>query len=420
MAGLTLMCDQTVACFQKGCNMLDFLVSICQFRGISELVQHCEGTDGGKKSAGAFHPGLESKLREELRGLKLKVRHTGHTKKFKGFGGAANSKESEFPKVKKGETEAVMMTVADYFADMAANSGENNQYKSGIGADGRLKYPGLPCINVGSKKRPILIPPELIDIPSGQPRHKVGPEIVSQVIKKAAVPPQQRSGTINNSSKDGIMFQIRHDLDAKHFGVGNLNPESMAMPAKLLPPPKLLYRDGRTADPGLKGQWNPAGKFSHPPKHPSGEGTGYLIAAVYCARRGADARTMDQNKQFVAGVCGEAETLGVRLTTGGNVIDWNADDKEALFKMFVMFKNQGVRLVIMLMRDDCYNSIKVALLTSLYVFGLYISFAPFLSLSFSLFNAVLPPHLPQSSFTSTPRYLYNPSNPKKTIQHPIA
>ena len=38
---------------------------------------------------------------------------------------------------------------------------------------GKLRYPALPTINVGSNAKPVLIPPEMISVPGGQSRSGV-------------------------------------------------------------------------------------------------------------------------------------------------------------------------------------------------------------------------------------------------------
>jgi len=39
--------------------------------------------------------------------------------------------------------------------------------------NGKLKYPSLPTINIGSVKKPVLVPSELISVPGGQSRSQV-------------------------------------------------------------------------------------------------------------------------------------------------------------------------------------------------------------------------------------------------------
>ena len=134
----------------------------------------------------------------------------------------------------------------------------------------------------------------------------------------------------------------------------------MCVGAKLLPPARIQYKD-RTSDPGLKGQWNVNGHFAHPPKNPMPqgvEGPGYLIASVYSSGRSADHGTKDLNKTFIASVCKEALNLGIRLTPGGETIDWDGRDMGSLGAIMSKMQQCGVRLVIVLLEVDSYQTVK--------------------------------------------------------------
>ena len=79
-------------------------------------------------------------------------------------------------------------TVDDYFRQKSAeNSATTNPYK-------KLKYPSLPTVNVGSIKKPILIPMELIKVLDGQIRGRISkenPEISQLIIQKVLINDQQ-------------------------------------------------------------------------------------------------------------------------------------------------------------------------------------------------------------------------------------
>ena len=61
-------------------------------------------------------------------------------------------------------------TVAQYFEVQAKKS---PAIYGKFLSKGKLRYPALPTINVGSSSKPILIPPELITVPGGQSRSGV-------------------------------------------------------------------------------------------------------------------------------------------------------------------------------------------------------------------------------------------------------
>lgn len=61
------------------------------------------------------------------------------------------------------------MTVAQYFELQAKKNPVYARYLN----KGKLKYPALPTINIGSSLKPVLVPAELISVPGGQSRSQV-------------------------------------------------------------------------------------------------------------------------------------------------------------------------------------------------------------------------------------------------------
>ena len=58
--------------------------------------------------------------------------------------------------------------MADYFALMARDRKAGQAYAAALGPSGRLKYPQIPTINIGSVSKPVLVPAELVSVPFGQ------------------------------------------------------------------------------------------------------------------------------------------------------------------------------------------------------------------------------------------------------------
>jgi eukaryotic translation initiation factor 2C len=103
---------------------------------------------------------------------KCRLTHLHHTRKIYDFGPVANHNDSKF------DLDGVMITVADYF--IQENSKNPQRYP-------QLKYPNLPCVNVGSKKKFTLIPLELVEILPGQTRTRtLTGDMVAKMIKEAA------------------------------------------------------------------------------------------------------------------------------------------------------------------------------------------------------------------------------------------
>lgn len=102
----------------------------------------------------------------------VSLRHLGHWRKARFLGPGCNSPETLF------NFEGQRMTVADYF-----NVKARTLYRNAI-PGGRLKFPALPAINLGTKTKPIYVPPELVVIPGGQVRSNVCTgDMTSQMIR---------------------------------------------------------------------------------------------------------------------------------------------------------------------------------------------------------------------------------------------
>lgn len=113
---------------------------------------------------------------------------------------------------------------------------------------------------MGTKKRPILVPLELIEVVGGQFRNNTSAEISSQLIKEAAMLPARRfSFLTTESSSQGYLQSLQTDTNVQGFGLNGVSETPSQVNAVLLPPPKLLYGRGRIVQPELKGGWNLAG-----------------------------------------------------------------------------------------------------------------------------------------------------------------
>ena len=138
-------------------------------------------------------------LTDTLRGTKIKTVHLNHWRKVKGVGPPANHIDSSF------DLNGNQIMVQPYF-------------ESTYGM--KLKYPQIPTINIGTAKKPMFVPAELClvicvyiqllyqthstilffslfffffpQVPSGQIRSKLSPEVVAEMIKHAAVLPDVR------------------------------------------------------------------------------------------------------------------------------------------------------------------------------------------------------------------------------------
>jgi hypothetical protein len=171
-----------------------------------------------------------------------------HRKIFKEFGPPANHPDSAFT-----ADDGSLVTVAKYFEDRAR---ESDIYRNFL-ENGKLKYPNLPTINVGSRKKQVLIPVELAEVIPGQAKTQGLPgEIASIIIKQAAMVPADRFRHIDVESKrNGVLREFQNEENSVAFGFNEIHPSPMKVQGFILPYPKLQYKD-RVVEPELRGTWN--------------------------------------------------------------------------------------------------------------------------------------------------------------------
>jgi hypothetical protein len=252
--------------------MLDLMAVAGGFRDQKDLLDACQR-----------HNGLSGKIKDKvesvIKGCKVRIVHLGHAKKVKGLGPPANHVDSEFVH------EGVSHTVASYYEFMARSK---PAYARSIGTNGRLLFPDVNTVNIGSRQRPILVPAHLVLIPGGQSRaKKMTPEMVSAMIKMAAVRPAERFGFLQGeggTDDESIVQVLRSGPSSAAFGLSSIEEKPMAVNARLLPQAKLRYRDDQVIDPQLLGTWNidragSVARFARAPPNPNAKG-GYLYGIL--------------------------------------------------------------------------------------------------------------------------------------------
>jgi len=350
MSGISLVCDMTVSCFLDGGDLTQFICRQCGFRNEEEMASKCP-----------LNPRQIDDIQQAMKGTKIRIKHLNHSKKFRALGPAANSRDSEFESVVDGTS--VTRTVAQYFQDMAE---KNNNYAALL--KGKcLRWPQLPTVNVGTKTRQILVPIELIMVPSGQSRHQLPPQVVAQVIKEAAVKPQLRMTHISHNNR--LIHGIKTDDDSKCFGISEVETKATKVKSQVLSPAKILYRNNQTIDPGLAGTWNMASNmnFSVAPPNPIDIGhgkQGYKFAVLCVGASEGELRRVNPQviAQFGNKIAAEATKLGVpsvNVETRQWIIS-NRHDDLSLDGIMAEFQREQIRIVVVIMTDDgaCYSTIK--------------------------------------------------------------
>uniref|UniRef100_A0A1I7RK51 Protein argonaute-1 n=1 Tax=Bursaphelenchus xylophilus TaxID=6326 RepID=A0A1I7RK51_BURXY len=187
------------------------------------------------------------KFTKEIRGLKIEINHCGQMRrKYRVCNVTRRPAQTQtFPLLlESGQT--VECTVAKYFAD---------KYHM------QLKYPHLPCLQVGQEQKHTFLPPEVCEIVSGQRCIKKLTDIqTSTMIKATARSAPEREREIASLVKRA---EFTNDPYAQEFGI-SINSNMTEVKGRILSAPKLLYggRNKMTALPN-QGVWDMRGKQFH-------------------------------------------------------------------------------------------------------------------------------------------------------------
>lgn len=199
------------------------------------------------------------KARKAIMGLKVEVTHMGNRRrKYK-----VKELEAKGPAqlMFMNEAEGREMSVGEYF---------EKQYKM------RLQHPNGCCLNVGSRNRPVYLPPEVCKIARGQRRLKLDERQTAEMIKTAAKSPEDRARQILSAVNEQAKFP--QDPSAAAFGL-KVSSRMMEIEARVLPAPALLY--SRPQPPPRGGAWN----LRNTAFHTGAKLTAYAVASFSPAQR---------------------------------------------------------------------------------------------------------------------------------------
>jgi eukaryotic translation initiation factor 2C len=339
MAGLVLVCDMTTSCFLSGGPIINIMVYITRRRDVNDFLQMC--------SSGSLPREVENAINSVLKGTKIVARHLGQGKKFKSLGPNASYAFDNNGK---------RTTVGEYFAELSKTS---TKLKALI-PQGRLKYPGLPCINTGTPAKPVLFPAELIDVVSGQCRlGKMSGQEQGDYIKYSAIRPNERMEFLSN--RENLVNVLRNDPTAKAFGTSEINPNPMSVSSRLLPPAKLLYRGNQILDPKLSGSWNLAERNVKFLSSPGGDAAiPFAILVVSPQKPPGFEEKIDQ---FIRAIEQDSTTLGCNLriirNSAGNSMTLNSGPNATNIKTNLeTMKKNGARFAFVMNNGDFYGMTK--------------------------------------------------------------
>uniref|UniRef100_A0A0N4Z625 Protein argonaute-1 n=1 Tax=Parastrongyloides trichosuri TaxID=131310 RepID=A0A0N4Z625_PARTI len=226
------------------------------------------------------------KFTKEIKGLKVEINHCGTMRrKYRVCNVTRKPANTQtFPRTAEdGSTNEI--TVAKYFFE---------KYRL------TLKYPHLPCLQVGQEHKHTYLPIEVCDIVSGQRCiKKLTDTQTSTMIKATARSAPEREREISNLVRKA---EFTKDPFAAEFGI-SINPVMTELKGRVLQAPKLLY-GGRTKTTALpnQGVWDMRNKHFH-------TGVEVKVWAIACFAQSqhvkeADLRNFTTNLQRISSDAG--------------------------------------------------------------------------------------------------------------------
>ncbi|KAL8170239.1 hypothetical protein V2J09_022043 [Rumex salicifolius] len=213
--GFTLNVDASARAFYKPIFLTEFVAEFLNRKLINPLIDQDR-----------------LKVKKALQKVLVETYYMGYTKCYKVNGLSAEPADQLMFTADSGPT-----SVCGYFSE---------KYRI------KLQYPYLPCIKVGTEKRPVYIPMELCKLVEVQSyMKKLGKEQVAKMLRATCKRPPEREQTIIKMVRDN-RFNDKQ-LVAKEFGI-QVSEEPTIINARILPVPKLNYSNNQLVDPEL-GQW---------------------------------------------------------------------------------------------------------------------------------------------------------------------
>ena len=340
----TIYADLNVTCFLTGGPLINVMWRAGGFRSFDEMLREANSPSG-------IHPRCLQLMNDALSNCRGRISHTGFVCKCKKLGPPADHPESSFLWDKINSS----ITVSDYFVEMGKI---NPKYNSAL-TKGKLKFPKLPTVNVGSTSKPTLVPVELVEIFGGQSRsNRMNGEMCAKMIKYAAVKPDERQKAIlgrSAGSPESVIDIIRTDITAHKFGLSDISQAPIAVNAILLPQAKLEYRGGRIVDPGLSGAWKiRTEQVIRPPRSSSGGDKVYGVVLVSGSGPPCD-NWASIVSSFERKLLEDFRNMGIVIRRGGEPMP--CSDREAdMSRVFGAMRSADILFVVL--NSPCYDLVK--------------------------------------------------------------
>ncbi|UYV61609.1 AGO1 [Cordylochernes scorpioides] len=234
---MMLNIDVSATAFYKSQSVIEYLCEVIDFRDQESLADTRKPLTDSQRV----------KFTKEIKGLKIEITHCGAMRrKYRVCNVTRRPAQLQsFPlQLENGQT--VECTVAKYFLD---------KYKM------KLRYPHLPCLQVGQEHKHTYLPLEVCNIVAGQRCiRKLTDTQTSTMIKATARSAPDREREINSLVRKA---DFNNDPYVREFGL-SISNSLMEVRGRILNPPRLQYggRNKQQTVPNL-GVWDMRGKQFH-------------------------------------------------------------------------------------------------------------------------------------------------------------
>ncbi|XP_037080331.1 protein argonaute-2-like [Pollicipes pollicipes] len=230
---MMLNIDVSATAFYKSQAVIEFMCEVLDIREVSE--QRKPLTDSQRV-----------KFTKEIKGLKIEITHCGTMRrKYRVCNVTRRPAQMQSFPLQLDNGQTVECTVAKYFLD---------KYRM------KLRFPHLPCLQVGQEHKHTYLPLEVCTIVAGQRCIKKLTDMqTSTMIKATARSAPDREREINTLIRK-VWADFNTDPYVQEFGL-NIEQKMMDVRGRVLPPPRLQY-GGRTKQQAVPnaGVWDMRGK----------------------------------------------------------------------------------------------------------------------------------------------------------------
>ncbi|XP_067142812.1 protein argonaute-2-like [Centruroides vittatus] len=226
--------DKSATTFYRSCSVVKFMFEI--------LYPRTENVELAATQMRGLTDAERRTLSKEMKNLRVEVTHLPYPRKYRVRDITRENANNTFFMRRINDTEA-SCSVSEYF---------RSEYRA-------LRYPNLPCLDVGNNNKKIYLPLEVCNIVEGQHcNKKLTDKQTSDMIRYTARPPAERFNDIRQS-----VNAMMHDFEpfSREFGI-SVNTNFLKCTGRVLEPPEVMYDGSQTVRPS-NGSWNMVNKKFH-------------------------------------------------------------------------------------------------------------------------------------------------------------